>query len=59
MDLWPTRANENHTRRHPRESGGPFSVRDTMDSRLRGNDMTFGGAAGGPERNEGRISAVG
>jgi hypothetical protein len=41
MGLQPTRANENDPRRHPRESGGPFSVRNTMDSRLRGNDVIF------------------
>jgi hypothetical protein len=45
MGLQPTRANENHPRRHPRESGGPFSVRNTMDSRLRGNDVIFGGVS--------------
>jgi hypothetical protein len=44
MGLPPTRANENHPCRHPRESGGPFSIRNTMDSRLRGNDVIFGGA---------------
>jgi hypothetical protein len=52
MGLQPARANENHPRRHPSESGGPFSVRNTMDSRLRGNDaegVIFGRAAGGPE----------
>jgi hypothetical protein len=42
MGLQPTRANENHPRRHSRESGGPFSVRNTMDSRFRGNDVIFG-----------------
>ena len=26
-------------RRHPRESGGPLLVRNTMDSRFRGNDV--------------------
>ena len=45
MGLRPTRANENHPRRHPRESGGPFF--SLMDSRFRGNDVTFGGAASG------------
>ena len=38
MGLRPTRANENPLRRRPREGGGPFSVWNTMDSRLRGND---------------------
>jgi hypothetical protein len=42
MGLPPTRRNENHPRRHPRESGGPFSVRNRMDSRFRGNDVIFG-----------------
>ena len=45
MGLPPTRANENHPRRHPREKEGPFSVRNTMDSRLRGNDVIFGGVS--------------
>jgi hypothetical protein len=52
MGLQPTRANENDPRRHPRESGGPFSVRNTMDSRLRGNDtegVIFRRAAGDEE----------
>jgi hypothetical protein len=40
MGLWPTRANENQ-RRHPRESGGPCP--EQLDSRLRGNDVTFYG----------------
>jgi hypothetical protein len=31
MGLPPTRANENHPRRHPREKEGPFSVRNTME----------------------------
>ena len=44
MGLQPTRTNENHPRRHPCESGGPFSVRHTMDSRLRGNDAVLGEA---------------
>ena len=48
MDPWPTRGNENQ-RRHPRESGGPFLARNTMDSRFRGNDVIFGGAAGDEE----------
>jgi hypothetical protein len=43
MGLRPTRANDKHSRRHPRESGGPFSARNTMDSRLRGNDVIFAG----------------
>jgi len=42
MSLWPTRGNENR-QRHPREGGGPFF--SPMDSRLRGNDVTFGRAA--------------
>jgi len=46
MGLPPTRANENHPHRHPRESGGAFSVRNTRDSRLRGNDVIFGEAVG-------------
>jgi hypothetical protein len=29
--------------RHPRESGGPLLVRNTMDSRIRGNDVIFKG----------------
>jgi len=44
MGLPPIPANETRPRRHPRESGGPFSVRNTMDSRLRGNDVICGGA---------------
>jgi hypothetical protein len=44
MGHWPTRGNESHQRRHPRESGGPL-----VDSRpsassgqaLRGNDVTL------------------
>ncbi len=44
MGVQPTRPNENRARRHPRESGGPFSVWNPMDSRLRGNDVIFGGA---------------
>ena len=43
MGLPPTLANESRPRRHPREGGGPFSVRKTMDSRLRGNDRNPGG----------------
>ena len=50
MGLRPTRGNENPAR-HPREarpprrrgSGGPYS--EELDSRLRGNDVTFGRAA--------------
>ena len=38
MGLRPTRVDEDPLRRRPRESGGPFSVRKTMDSRFRGND---------------------
>jgi hypothetical protein len=53
MGLRPARRNENHPRRHPRESGGPFSVRNTMDSRFRGNDVIFGGAAGDEEYRSG------
>ena len=53
MGLQPTRANENHPRRHPRESGGPFSVWNTVDSRLRGNDVTFSRAAGDEESRTG------
>ena len=39
LGLPPTRAIANRTGCHPRESGGPFSIWNTMDSRLRGNDM--------------------
>jgi len=53
MGLHLTRANENYPRRHPRESGGPFSAPNTMDSRLRGNDVIFGGAAGDEESSSG------
>jgi hypothetical protein len=42
MGLRPTRGNEN-PRRHPRASGGPPP--EEMDSRFRGNDVTFGGLA--------------
>ena len=42
MSLWPTRGNENQ-RCHPRESGGPLLVRNTMDSRGRGNEVFFRG----------------
>jgi len=38
-DIGPTQRNENHVRRHPRESGGPLLVRSAMDSRVRGNDV--------------------
>jgi hypothetical protein len=41
MGLWPTQRNENHIPRHPRESGGPLLVRNTMDSRFSGNDVIF------------------
>jgi hypothetical protein len=41
----PPRGNENQ-RRHPRESGGPLLVRNTMDSRFPGNDVFFEGDAG-------------
>jgi len=44
MGLPPTRANENHPSRQPRERGGPLSIRNTMDSRFRGEDVNFGGA---------------
>ena len=30
-----------NTHRHPRESGGPLLVQNTMDSRFRGNDVIF------------------
>jgi hypothetical protein len=40
MGFRPTRGNENK-RRHPRESGGPFLDRNTMDSRFRWNEVTF------------------
>jgi hypothetical protein len=33
----------------PAKAGGPFSVWNTMDSRLRGNDVNFGGAEGDEE----------
>jgi len=46
MGLWPTRGNDNQ-HRHPREGGGPFF--SPLDSRFRGNDVTFGGAAGDEE----------
>ena len=42
MGLWPTRGNENR-RCRPREGGDPLLVRNTMDSRFRGNDVSFGG----------------
>jgi hypothetical protein len=41
MGLQPAKASKHHPRRHPRESGGPFSFRNTMDSRFRGNDVIF------------------
>jgi len=40
----PTRRNESHSRRHPRESGGHLGK---MDSRFRGNDVTFDGTKRG------------
>ena len=49
MGLRPTQRNEEHNRRRLRESGGPALVRETMDSRFRGNDADFhclGWAAG-------------
>ena len=45
--------------RQPRAGGGPCP--EELDSRLRGNDMRAvipRRAAGGPERNEGRIFGV-
>jgi hypothetical protein len=39
MGLWPTHSLESFKRR-PRESGDPLPV----DSRFRGNDVTFDGA---------------
>ncbi len=50
MGLQPTRRNENRPRGHPRESGGPSSVRNTMDSRLRGNDVLEGDFQESPRR---------
>jgi hypothetical protein len=41
MGLRPRQSNEKHITRHPRECGGPSPVRNTMDSRFRGNDVTF------------------
>ena len=38
----PTQTDENRKRRHPRASGGPISVQNTMDSRFRGYDAVFG-----------------
>ena len=40
--LQPIHGNESHRVRHPRESGGPR--RGKLDSRFRGNDVTFEGA---------------
>jgi hypothetical protein len=45
VGLQPTHRNESHRVRHPRESGGP--CRNKLDSRFRGNDVTFGGAQRG------------
>ena len=45
MGLWPTRSNENQAS-SPRKRGPIVSP---MDSRLRGNDVIFGGAAGDEE----------
>ena len=47
MSLRPTQRNENHNRRRPRENGGPSLVRETMDSRFRGNDVIFESAKRG------------
>ncbi len=41
MGLRPTEKDENHVPPHPRERGGPGSVRNTMDSCLHGNDAIF------------------
>jgi hypothetical protein len=41
MVLWPAQGDENHARRHPRESGGPLLVSNTMDSRFCGGDVIF------------------
>ena len=49
MGLRPSQANENQAR-HPRASGGPRQ--EELDSRLRGNDVTF-------ETAKRRIPAVG
>jgi hypothetical protein len=48
MGLRPThQRNENHICRRPRKCGGPSLVRNTMDSRFRGNDVIFEKAARG------------
>ena len=39
MGLRPTHRDESHRLRHPRASGGPRP--DELDSRFRGNDVTF------------------
>jgi hypothetical protein len=49
MGLRPTQRDENQARRHPRESGGPWSVSNPMDSRFRGNDLIFERAEGDEE----------
>ena len=57
MSLQPTHGDESQIRRRPRGSGDPFLV----DSRLRGNDVTFERSgillcAGGPlTENQGEI----
>jgi hypothetical protein len=43
MGLRPTRLDENPHPCHPRESGGPGHLGE-LDSRFRGNDVTFDGA---------------
>jgi hypothetical protein len=58
VDLPPTPRNENHPRRHPRVSGGPFSARNTMDSRFRSLSPclleSYGGQAEGFRPQGGR-----
>ena len=49
MGPWPAQRDENHARRHPRESGGPWLVSNPVDSRFRGNDVIFERAAGDEE----------
>jgi len=51
MGLPPTRANEKHPCRHPSESGGPLSLRNTMDSRFRRNAVLFGAVPMGLQPN--------
>jgi hypothetical protein len=46
MGLWPTRNHEKSASSSPRKRG---PIVGQMDSRLRGNDVTFGGAAGDEE----------